>query len=304
MGKRKKKKNHVSISERDIKSKLYGQSREPLPKEKAHESKITEKDIMRKLYPAKEISELPANAHPEIIPESKEKTEIKSEQKKEPADLFASKTAIQPGIQEEIDTLKQAIKSLEDKLKTSLDQKERLKVKLVQKRKLINIRERLADLILNRMPEKFILLLIFFLIFGIFVIIRGFKPVNAPENKTPANQIQIKEEAAPVIEIRNEPILVEKKKVTVRPERTTKKQYTIQAAEYADEQAAERFINALKMQGYTVNVDTIYRDKKKTKAYFKINVGAYDTLSEAKKFNEAFRKKTNIKDSFIKELKR
>ncbi|MCG2712998.1 MAG: SPOR domain-containing protein [Candidatus Omnitrophica bacterium] len=282
--KRHKRKNHASISEKDIKSKLYGQSKKEVQEEIAQQPKITEKDIMKKLYP------------------DQKKTYTAQEKKEKPADLFNNKDLLQPGIAEEINTLKQAISSLEDKLKMSINQKERLKVKLIQKRKLINIRERLADLILNRMPEKFIILLIVFLIFVIFMVMKSLRPATAPVND--ASQTRINFEEAP--SVKSEPAKAEvvKNLPGPQPEAITRKRYTIQAAEYADEEAARHFVNALKKQGYLVMIDTIYRDKEKKKAYFKINVGAYDTLNEAKEFNEIFRKKTNIKDSFIKELKR
>ncbi len=284
MKKRHKRKNHVSISEKEIKSKLYGESKKQMPNETTPESKITEKDIMKKLYP------------------SVEKASTSQEDKEKPADLFEDSRQIQPGIQEEIDTLKQAISSLEEKLKMSINQKERLKIKLLQKRKLINIRERLADLILNRMPEKFIILLIVFLIFAIFMIIKSLKTPAAPIDQTSQVQIDIEQGAVP----EPEPVLSKIEEIQAKPpaKAITKKRYTIQAAEYADKEAATRFIAALEKQGYLVMVDTIYRDKEKKKAYFKINIGAYDTFNEAKKFNEIFRKRTNIKDSFIKELKR
>ncbi len=290
MKNRHKRKNHVRISEKEIKSRLYGESGKQRPKETTPVSKITEKDIMKKLYP------------------SQEKAYEAQEPKEKPGDLFENTDQLQPGIQEEIDTLKQAIASLEQKLKTSINQKERLKVKLLRKRKLINIRERLADLILNRMPEKFIMLLIVFLIFAIFLIIKSLKQSPVPIKKAP--QVPISVEEIPVtkqeLTPKEEPAQTEVAKIQEKPQAKTitGKRYTIQAAEYADEEAAKRFINALKKQGYPVLVDTIYRDKNKKKRYFKINVGAFDTFGEAKKFNEIFKKSTNIKDSFIKELKR
>ena len=284
MKKRHKRKNHVSISEKDIKSKLYGEAEKQIPNETTPESKITEKDIMKKLYP------------------SEEKSYTQQEHKEKPADLFENKDQLHPGIQEEIDTLKEAISSLEEKLKTSINQKERLKVKLIQKRKLINIRERLADLILNRMPEKFIILLIVFLIFAIFMVIRNLRLTPAKVHE--ASQIQLNIEEATIPESESTQAEVEQIQAELQPDIIAKKRYTIQAAEYADEEAAKRFINALRKQGYLVMIDTIYRDKQKKRAYFKINVGAYDTFNEAKKFNEIFKKRTNIKDSFIKELKR
>ncbi len=289
MKKRNKKRNQISISEKDIKNKLYGASPESVQKETVQESMITEKDIIKKLYPAKISSDIKPAAKSKASLEPKEKT----------ADLFEHIKPMQPGIHEEIEILRKSIQSLEDKLKASIDQKERLKVKLVQKRKLINIRERLADLILNRMPEKFIILLIVFLILGIFIVMKGLKPESGKKVK----QVSIVEQVIEP-EVENATVEIEKKSIPViQPATTVNKRYTIQAAEYADEQAAQRFIDTLKTQGYIVNIDTIYRDKNKTKAYFKINVGAYETLNEAKKFNKIFRKKTNINDSFIKELK-
>ncbi len=284
MKKKDKRKNHVSISEKEIKRKLYGESRKQMPKETAPEREITEKDIIKKLYSPEE--------KPVTAQEHKEKT----------ADLFENNDQIQPGIQEEIDTLKEAISNLEEKLETSINQKERLKVKLVQKRKLINIRERLADLILNRMPEKFIMLLIVFLIFAIFMIMKSLMPATAPMKESPQMEINVEEATVPESKL-TQPEAVEIQEKP-QPKAITRKRYTIQAAEYADEEAAKRFINALRKQGYLVMVNTIYRDKEKKKAYFKINVGSYGTFNEAKKFNEIFKKRTNIKDSFIKELKR
>ena len=145
-----------------------------------------------------------------------------------------------------------------------------------------------------------VIVLIIVLIFAIFMIMKSLKPAPVRISEE-VSQIQMKADTPDSKLAQTEPHVIPE---SSHPLTVTGKKYTIQAAEYADEEAAERFINALKKQGYVVNVDTIYRDKEKKKAYFKINVGAYNTLSDAKKFNEVFRKRTNIKDSFIKELKR
>jgi len=83
----------------------------------------------------------------------------------------------------------------------------------------------------------------------------------------------------------------------------TGRKYTIQVAEYADEEGAMRFMSALlEKQGYIAKVGTSYRDRAKTRAYYKINVGEYKTFNEAKQANEKFKKQTNISDSFVREM--
>ena len=161
----------------------------------------------------------------------------------------------------------------------------------------MSIRETLADLILNRMPEKFIVLLILIIISGLIFFIVNLKPKTSPD------ELLQPETSSEIEKAQQDTIKVEKIK-PISKDATIKKKYTIQAAEYADKAAAQRFVDALQKQGYRVIVDKIYRGENREKAYFKINVGAYDTFNEAKKFNDVFKKKTNIKDSFIKELKR
>ncbi len=82
------------------------------------------------------------------------------------------------------------------------------------------------------------------------------------------------------------------------------RQYVIQVAEYADEEAAKVFVDELKGKGFSVAVETIYRGHNQEKPYSKVNVGSFDTFDEAKRFNEEFKVKTNIGDSFIKEKKK
>jgi septal ring-binding cell division protein DamX len=79
------------------------------------------------------------------------------------------------------------------------------------------------------------------------------------------------------------------------------KQYTIQVMEFALEEAANRFVDQLKQEGYDVFVQRIYRADDRTKPYFKVSVGLFSTMDEAKRFNETFQQKKGITDSFIRE---
>jgi len=268
-------KDDASISEQDIQQKLYGKSRTPRQKKSSDEDILREKEIQNKLYGT-----------------DKQKTDDASAAGKR--ELFEEKAVIAPPIQEEINNLKQAITSLEEKLKKAENQKERLKIRLVQKRKLINIRERLADLILNRMPEKFLLLVMIIIVAVVFSSLLKSKP------KTRLPEKEQKPQAQETLQEETQALLTPQKE-KAKPQASGEKLYTIQVAEYADEDAANRFIRNLQELGYEVFVKTILRGPNNDRPYFKIHIGTFDSFAKAKKFNEEFRKKTNINDSFIKE---
>lgn len=276
--KRNSKKKHEKLNENEIQMRLYGQNKIPAYEQDKTVGKYSEKDIKSKLYG--------------------EQVKAEGITAKEKGDLFENSNTLEKDIQGEIDALKLSIVELEEKLKKTESQKERLKLKLAQRKSLVNLKGRLNEFVLNWMPEKFMIGVIAVIVLVLFILIINLKP-KVEEKVVVKEKIVQPEQSMVIIEPKQE--LVEPKKaVKIKPVPSTKK-YTIQIAEYADELAADRFVENLKEQGYLVSVDTIYRGKKRNRPYFKINVGAFDSFGEAKKFNEQFRKKTNIKDSFIKE---
>ncbi|MBU1087751.1 MAG: SPOR domain-containing protein [Candidatus Omnitrophica bacterium] len=332
-----KDKSNVRITENDIQKKLYGNYSQPMDKEKLEKGKFSEDFIKNKLYgssqteqketvrksePAPVNNDLFSAKKPETAkPETVKLETARSEQAKpkgfkpevekiikqnniapEPEEI-----KILPVFQDEINALKLAIANLEDKLQRTELQKHKLKVKLVQKRKLINIREGLADLMLNKMPEKFVLLLSVIIIMFLLVLFMKFIPQKKADstNKPKAVNTEQSLKAKPIKSGAQTKTTVKKIAVHPKPQATTDsvRRFTIQVAEYADEAAAMSFVKELEAKGFEVFLNTIYRGANNTRPYFKINVGSFDTFNEAKQYNTIFREKTNINDSFIRESK-
>ncbi|MCP4649905.1 MAG: SPOR domain-containing protein [PVC group bacterium] len=203
-------------------------------------------------------------------------------------------------IQEEIDALKDAINQLEDKLKKTEGQKERLKKKLVQRRFTANLKDEILAVISNKIPEKVIILIPVLVIIVLFILLFS---LNQEKTSTQEPQAVTQTESrVPERKITTAPVPATPRRENSPVFDSTKK-YTLQVAEYSNEPAAERFVNSLRDQGFYVSIDTRYRGEEKTNPYFKINVGKFDSFNEAKKFHEAFKRKTGITDSFIKEKK-
>jgi len=321
---------NIRISEDDIQRKLYGNVSKSKDNDKPLKGKFSEDIIKNKLYGNKQPSQNnnikksePVPAVNDLFSPKKDETvktsQIKSNQSKSETAYSQKEKVIQktvmpkaeeiqimPAYQDDIDALKLAIANLENKLQRTEVQKNKLKVKLVQKRKLINIRERLADLILNKMPEKFLMLLALIIITFLVITVLNLNSKNVDKN----SKIETTENVQPV---ESKPVsrgIVKKSnpKLNIKQPRVKSieavRRYTIQVAEYADEKAAITFINDLKAKGFDVYLNTIYRGANNTRPYFKINVGSFDTFNEAKAYNLKFRKKTNISDSFIREKKK
>ena len=270
-----------SISEDEIKRKLYG---DIAPEDASAE------DASEERHEAPVKKERPAHERP-----------IEKEQQAAPEkDLFAPRAALDSGIQAEIDTLKKAIVQLEQKLRTSESRNQRLKTRLVQKRALVNFQHRFADLIFNRMPEKFLIILTVVIAVILLVVIATFRPRN-PVSSVPEKVPAEATETVPV------PVSSAVRESAAEPSQPVagpeNKRYTIQIAEFADGDAAKRFIQQLQSQGFTVFAETIYRGENRDRPYYKINVGAFDTYNEAKEYNERVREKAGIEDSFIKQRK-
>ncbi len=325
----KEKDKNVRISENDIQKKLYGNFSKPKNKEKPVIGKFSEDIIKNKLYGngqsnQKETAKKsePISAGNDLFSTKKADT-VKTEQAKhdqpkaqtaypqkekiiqKPITPKPQEVQIMPAYQDEIDALKQAIANLENKLQKTEVQKHKLKVRLVQKRKLINIRERLADLVLYKMPEKFILLLVLIIVTFLVVTVLNLNNQNPDEKQAmPTEEAVQTRDSKPV-----SPAIVERTAQRSNIEQPkvqsieAVRRYTIQVAEYADEKAAMNFISDLKAKGFDVYLKTIYRGPNNTRPYFKINVGSFDTFNEAKAYNLKFRKKTKINDSFIRERK-
>ncbi|MBU1043229.1 MAG: SPOR domain-containing protein [Candidatus Omnitrophica bacterium] len=332
-----KDKNNVRISENDIQKKLYGNYSKPNHNDKTIKGKFSEDFIKNKLYgsPQPEQKEIVRKSEPAPVgndlfsakksepakPEQAKPEPVKSEQAKskgfksepekviKPANIVPepAEVKILPIYQDEINALKQAIANLEDKLQKTELQKHKLKVKLVQKRKLINIREGLADLVLNKMPEKFVLLVSVIIVMFLLIMFVKFIPQKKADLTTSpkAAKTQQSLKAKPVKPSAQTKTTGKSKVEQPKPQSTAEsvRRYTIQVAEYADETAAMSFVKELEAKGFQVFLNTIYRGPNNTRPYFKINVGSFDTFNEAKQYNQVFREKTNINDSFIRESK-
>ncbi|MFH1459285.1 MAG: SPOR domain-containing protein [Candidatus Omnitrophota bacterium] len=263
------------------------------------QAKITEDEIKSKLYgdfvkTKNQIPEAQKNVTEKNLPQSE--TQF---QKKE-SHLLEKKFLLDKDIQDEIDILKQSIFSLENKLKKTEAQKEKLKIRLVQRRKFDNASKQLVDIVINKFPEKFTVLVIIIVVIGLLLIFLNARPKNTkdkPAIKKTGQESLVKKEIIRPAEPTAIPPVTEKK----APIRLEEKRYTIQVAEYADESAAKNFFEKLQGKGYLVEIDTIYRGENKNRPYYKINVGAFDTFNEAKDYNKELQDQIGINDSFIKE---
>jgi len=266
------------ISEQEIQRKLYGDYKVSATNEISSKDKSKEKDFQKKLYGG---------------------SDLKEKEKEKETDLFSGKKEhLDANLLSEIGELKELIGSLEKKLKKSEEQKEHFKMRLAQKQKVVTGKQGILDVIYNKMPEKFIIFVTVGIILLLLLLVLNLKPKN-PETvsseKTPetVSRVGQPEPSAKPARVKKQPVF----------KQTAQKRFTIQVAEYADEPAAMRFVEKLRNDGFQVNLATIYRSNDKTKPYFKINVGGFDQYNEAKKYNQVFRKKTGINDSFIKERK-
>ncbi len=256
-------------------------------------AKITEDEIKRKLYgefPRDKAKKSPIRVRGETPGEPSGENKTKPEKEIEKPGK-AAPAKINPDIQDEIDALKESIFSLEEKLKQSESRKERLKVRLIQKRKLVGFQERFLDLVFNKLPEKMLILVagvIIILVLALILGHRGKKPSSSPASVRPAEQTQAKQESEQV-------------KFVPAPAAEAGSKYTVQVAEYADVKAANDFIKKLKDKNFDVHVATSYRGDNLDKPYFKISVGSFDTFQDAKNYMEKVRKELKIRDSFIKE---
>ncbi|MBU0633873.1 MAG: SPOR domain-containing protein [Candidatus Omnitrophica bacterium] len=202
-------------------------------------------------------------------------------------------------IREEFSKLKKTISRLEEKLENTEKQKERLMRKLLQKRVISNLSNKFFDALAGRFPEKIIILLpILIIIILFFAMFNAKKPFKLPQAEETKTENIVKKErkkmTVPVSQDIN---------VAAENEQQEGVLYTIQAAEYANAAAAQQFVQTLENQGYLVVVNTTYRNNDTDKPYFKIDVGIFKTVEEAKNFREEFKRKTGIGDAFIKEKK-
>jgi cell division septation protein DedD len=289
---------NTRISEKDIQKKLYGDHLTEKDDQKPIKGKFSEDFIQEKLYGTKKHED------PKPKKENKNKDLFSKEQMKQTNNIVSQNDDMHSALQEEIDALKQAIENLEEKLNRTESQKQKLKVKLLQKRKMFNVTDRLADLIFNKMPEKFIFIVSIVVIVLLISVVARIRPKKNQSDVSEPEQ-SVKESPKPLA-IKAPEKEDKQAKVTIEslpePDSSVGK-YTIQVAEYADEQAAKAFVDDLKAKGLEVFVITIYRGPNQTRPYFKINVGAFDTFNQAKMFNQTFREKTNINDSFIRKTK-
>ena len=259
------------ITEDEIKKKLYGQFPRDEKKKKAFKVR----------------GEKPENK----VPDEKDSPEEKVLEEKTPPKPAAPQATPVDNVRGEIRSLKDSLSELEEKLKKSEDQKEKLKVRLAQKIKVLGIKERLLDVVFNKLPEKMLLLIVGLIVLMLLILAVRHKPKPsaAPQSPVaPVSEVQPQEN----VPVETEPAL-----------ETGAKQYTIQVAEYADTASADAFVKKLKDQNFDVHIDTSYRGQDLGKPYFKISVGSFSTVQEAKDYMPVIRKKLNIRDSFIKERK-
>ncbi|MDD5746494.1 MAG: SPOR domain-containing protein [Candidatus Omnitrophica bacterium] len=311
---------HGKITEKEIQRRLYGDISETVqPDENALANKYREDDIQKKLYgtakPAEPKHSVTAN---ESVVEKKAPAPVKEaslfEKKAPPVEkkaaipeknkpgapaekeLFtAEPAAVQHRAHDELIQLNKSIAELEEKLKKTENRNRRLMVRLAQKRMFIDLQKRVVESLLNKnvIIALSSIAVCSVLVSGIIAVSQRVKTAPKPEAPAAAPKPAIAEEKKAVIVAETEP----------QPPAAKGKYYVIQVAEYADESAAQFFADTLKAKGYAVSMDTIYRSGNREKPYFKINVGSFGTYAEAKQFNEEFKKKMNIGDSFIKEKK-
>lgn len=222
---------------------------------------------------------------------------------KSPHDAFITDTevldeqiTIDIGISQELNNLKKTLARLEEKLKKTEWQKERLKRKLLQRRIFNNIQGKFGDIITGRQPGWLFIMLPIILLLFLFAFL-----FFSPRQK---QSVQIKAgQKLTANNLRREAVTGQNEKPVPKKVKTADRTYTLQVAEYADTNAAKLFVQNLESQGYLVMVNTTYRNSNMEKPYFKIDVGIFKSLSEAKEFKQEFKMKTGIKDSFIKDKK-
>lgn len=240
--------------------------------------KFSENDIQKKLYGD--------------IKSTKAKKEAQVSEK----DLWLAEKKSQGNIQEEIEALKNEISKLEEKLTKTEQQKEHLKKKLVQKRKIGHLKENILSFFLSKTAKNFLIIVLGLIVifsFALFLATRQKPTPAAPKEKIKPEQVV---EQTP---LKKKEVIIEKKETQL----SEQKIYTLQAAEFTNKVAAERFVKNLEAQGFLVIVQNFYRDQDKNRPYYKINVGSFTSFEEAKIFKEEFQRITGIKDTFIKEKK-
>ena len=239
--------------------------------------KFTEDEILSKLYGVKKKKSL-VSGHASVSEKSPE--------------------AISQHIREEIEDLKEEINALEERLKKTEGQKERLKKKLVQRRFIDNFINQSMPAIKHKMPEKIIIIIPIAVIVLLFVIMLNLKQGEQLQEQ-PLKQTRTIQEKKKIEPVKKKAVsVINNQKKTVR---SAGRKYTLQVAEYANLEASEKFVSNLEVQGFEVMIKTIYRGNDESKPYYKINAGEFETYNDAKKFKEAFFRATGIKDAFVKE---
>ncbi|MBI4846367.1 MAG: SPOR domain-containing protein [Candidatus Omnitrophica bacterium] len=287
---------HKTIDEKEIQKKLYGETK--IKKEETldvQNNKYAHIDIKDKLYA--DTGKKPGKKEP--LPER---------------ELFEEKLGQKSaGGGEEKEQLKHKVTLLEEENKKLALQNERLKIRLLQKRKISNATFGLLNVLLKKIIKNFIAVIVVIVIATLVFILSSQKPAvnqaKIPTNASVKPAVKHDQGNKPAEKITAN-ITAEdkdfKKQIIVEQTETSileKKRYTIQVAEYADEAAAMKFVGELKGQGFFVFIDTVYRKSNPEKPYLKVNVGTFDDFNEAKKYNDEFIEKTKIRDSFIKEIK-
>jgi len=222
--------------------------------------------------------------------------------------------------QQELSTYKEKMTQVEKQLSQAEELNERLKKKVTQQKRIESIFDKCSQFATNITRDKTLLivpLVAVIVLLGLLFMVRG-KMVQPSETKAPEAVVPASPApavapataanpaltAAPAPKSTSAPAAkpIEEKPVAAPAAATSgQKQYTIQVAEYALQEAADRFVEQLKQEGYEVKTQTIYRTNDKSKPYFKVSIGIFNSLDEAKRFNEAFQQKKGIADSFIRE---
>jgi len=217
-------------------------------------------------------------------------------------DLLGEQAAIDISIRQELTNLKRTLASLEEKLKKTEWQKERLKRKLLQRRMFNNMPEKFSEIITGRQPGWMFIILPGIVLLLVLFLLLNQNPKPATDAKATKNT-QLAKQKLMGNTLQRETAIMQREKTVPPIADTEGKLYTLQVAEYSNADSAKRFVQNLETQGYLVMVDTTYRNNNMEKPYFKIDVGIFKSTNEAKEFKQEFQRKTGIQDSFIKEKK-
>ncbi|MCM8812726.1 MAG: phosphoribosylanthranilate isomerase [Candidatus Omnitrophica bacterium] len=222
-------------------------------------------------------------------------------------DLFAGQPRIDADIKREMEALKHAVQSLEEKLTAAEKQKERLLKKLLAKRRSEQTQQFLATQVFGKLPEHINKLLAAAVVVLLIALFWPDKKQTPPPDRSPEPRqgapASPRPQPAPTTIPKKPPQAAATAPAADSEPASGVKRYTLQVAEYANKEAAVKFVQSLEAFGYDVFMVEIPRANDPGKLYYKVNVGAFYAFADAKSFLAEFSAKTGIKDAFIKEKK-